>query len=86
MTNLGKLAAIDIIFLGYRFVLAEYAVGVFFSDALGLFVLYRSHSFWQALLGIYLICLGINYIPLLIYTLSRRRQRVRSSRTRLRTL
>jgi hypothetical protein len=55
VTNLRKLAAIDIIFLGYRFVLAEDALGVFFSDALGLLVLYRSHSFWQALLGIYLI-------------------------------
>jgi len=70
MINLRKLAAIDIAFLGFRFVVAEYAVGVFFSAALGLFVLYRAHSFWQHALGIYLICLGINYIPMLAYTLS----------------
>jgi len=70
MINLRKLAAIDIAFLGYKFVLAEYAVGVFFSAALGLFVLFRGHSFWQVCLGIYLICLGINYIPMLAYTLS----------------
>ena len=69
-SNLRKLAAIDIFFLGYKFVLAEYAVGVFFSTALGLFVLYRSHSYWQVVLGIYLVCLGINYIPMLAYTLS----------------
>lgn len=69
MSNLRKLAAIDIAFLGYKFVLAEYAVGVFFSAALGLFVLYRGHSLWQVALGIYLICLGINYIPMLAYTL-----------------
>ncbi len=70
MINLRNLAAIDIVFLGYKFVLAEYAIGAFFSAALGLFVLFRSHSFWQAVLGIYLICLGINYIPMLAYTLS----------------
>jgi hypothetical protein len=70
MSNLRKLAAIDIVFLGYKFVIAEYAVGVFFSVALGVFVLYRGHSFWQIVLGIYLISLGINYIPMLAYTLS----------------
>jgi hypothetical protein len=70
MINLRKLAAIDIAFLGYKFVLAEYTVGVFFSAALGLFVLYRGHFLWQVVLGIYLICLGINYIPMLAYTLS----------------
>jgi hypothetical protein len=70
MTNLRRLAAIDIVFLGYKFVLAEYAVGVFFSATLGLFVLYRSHSFWHVVLGLYLITLGINYIPMLAYTLS----------------
>ena len=70
MINLRRLAAIDTVFLGYKFVLAEYAVGVFFSAALGLFVLFRAHSFWQIVLGIYLICLGINYIPMLAYTLS----------------
>jgi hypothetical protein len=45
-------------------------VGVFFSAALGLFVLYRSHSFWQVVLGIYLICLGIDYVPMLAFAIS----------------
>jgi hypothetical protein len=70
MINLRKLAAIDVAFLGDRFVVAEYAVGVFFSAALGLFVLFRGRSLWQVALGIYLISLGINYIPMLAYTLS----------------
>jgi hypothetical protein len=70
MNNLRKLAAIDIVFLGYRFVLAEYAFGVFFSVALGLFVLFRSHSSWQVLLALYLICLGLNYLPMLLYAIA----------------
>jgi hypothetical protein len=70
MDNLRKLAAIDVVFLGYKFVLAEYAVGVFFSVALGLFVLCRSLSWWQVLLGVYLICLGLNYVPMLLYAVA----------------
>ncbi len=70
MLNLRKLAAIDIALLGYKFVLAEYAVGVFFSVGLGLFVLFRGHSFWQVWLGIYLLSLGINYIPMLACAVS----------------
>jgi len=33
--------------------------------ALGTFVLFRGHSFWQLALGLYFIALGINYVPLL---------------------
>ena len=67
--NIRKLAAIDIAFLGYKLIFLEYAGGVFLSVALGLFVLFRAHSFWQVVLGVYLICLGINYVPLLVYAL-----------------
>ncbi len=65
-----KLAAIDIFFLGYRFVFAEYALGTCGSVALGLFVLARGHSLWQNALGVYLICLGINYAPMLAYAVA----------------
>jgi hypothetical protein len=65
-----KLAAIDIAFLGYRFILAEYAFAVVFSIALGILVLARSHSVWQVALGTYLVCLGINYVPMLVHTVS----------------
>lgn len=68
--NFRKLAAIDIVFLGYRLIFAEYAFGAFFSLALGIFVLIRGHSVWQVLLGAYLICLGINYVPMLTFTVS----------------
>jgi len=68
--NFRKLAAIDIVFLGFRLVLAEYAFGVVFSMALGMFVLFRSHSIWQVGLSAYLICLGLNYVPMFAYTIS----------------
>jgi len=41
-----------------------------FSIALGIFVLFRAHSNWQVVLGWYLICLGINYVPMFAYTIS----------------
>ena len=58
------------VFLGPKLILAEYAVGVLFSAALGAFVLFRGHSLWQDALGVYLICLGINYAPLLLYAVA----------------
>jgi hypothetical protein len=68
--NLRKLAAIDIALLGYKLIFAEYAAGVLLSAGLGLFVVFRSHTFWQVVLGVYLICLGIDYVPMLAYTIS----------------
>jgi len=65
-----KLAAIDIVFLGYKLILAEYAFGVLFSLGLGVFVLLRGHSVWQVVLGTYLMCLGINYAPMFAYAVS----------------
>ena len=67
--SLRKLAAIEILFLGTWFVVAEYAGGVLLCAALGLLVLHRSHGLWQLLLGLYLLALGINYVPLLAYAL-----------------
>ena len=65
--NVRKLAAIDIVFLGYKFVFAQYLFGVLGSLALGIFALIRRHSVGQVALGIYLVCLGINYIPMVTY-------------------
>ena len=79
MFDLRKLAALDIVSLGYKLILAEYAFAVVFSTALGIFVLARSHSGWQIALGIYLVCLGINYIPMLVWTIAfRNRQNARA--------
>jgi hypothetical protein len=70
MTNLRRLAAIDTVFLGYKVVVAEYVCGVALSIALGIFALIRSHTAWGISLGAYLVCIGINYIPMLAFTLS----------------
>jgi uncharacterized membrane protein len=72
--NIRKLAAIDIVFLGYKIIFAEYAGGVLFCAALGIFVLARGSSFWQVALGVYFLCLGINYIPMLGFAVAIRNQ------------
>jgi CAAX protease family protein len=64
-----KLAAVDIAFLGSRLILAEFSIGVFGSLALGVFTLLRSHSAGGIALGSYLLCIGINYVPLLLYAI-----------------
>jgi hypothetical protein len=56
--------------LRFKLIFAEYALGVLFSLALGVFVLLRSHSVWGVALGIYLICLGVNYVPMFAYVVS----------------
>jgi hypothetical protein len=72
--NPRKLAAIDIVFLGSKLIIAEFASGVLLCVALGVFVLYRGHSFWQLALGLYLISLGINYAPMLAFAVAITRQ------------
>jgi len=67
--NPRKLVAIDIVFLGSIFIIAEFASGVVLCVALGIFVLVRGNSFWQLALGLYIISLGINYVPMLMYAL-----------------
>ena len=76
MVNPRKLAAIDIVFLGSKIIVAEFAGGVLLCVALGMFVLSRGHSFWQFILGLYLISLGINYVPMLFYAVAITRGRI----------
>ena len=68
--NVRKLAALDIVFLGPRFILAEFSFAVFLCPVLGLFTLMRSHAVWQVVLGGYLLSLGVNYVPLLLYAIT----------------
>jgi hypothetical protein len=68
--NLRKLAAIDIVFLGPKLVIAEFAGGVLICGVLGMFVLFQGGSFTQVVLGVYLMALAINYVPMLIYAIS----------------
>ena len=70
MINPRKLAAIDITFLGSKFIIAEFSCGVLLCTALGVSTLLRAGSFWQITLGAYLICLGINYVPMLVYSIA----------------
>jgi hypothetical protein len=62
---------IDIALLGSKFIIAEFAGGVLLCAGLGVFVLVRGHgSLAQLLLGLYLITLGVNYVPMLIYAIA----------------
>jgi hypothetical protein len=69
MINVRKLAAIDLHFLGPKIILAEFGLGVPVMLALGILSLrvglFRTHAVWQIVLGIYLLLLAINYIPML---------------------
>ena len=73
--NIRKLAALDIVFHGSRFMLAEVMVGVFVSGALAavtFFAFFRNpaHPFAQLFLGGVCSWIAINYVPLLLYTIS----------------
>jgi len=68
--NFRKLAAIDVAFLDPKFIITEFAVGVLFSIALGIFALLRAHSLWGTAVGAYLVSLGINYGPMLAFALA----------------
>jgi len=71
--NVRKLAAIDLLFLGSKVILAEFGIGVFGSLALGVMSVWqgthRFHSVWMVVLGVYLIFVGINYVPLLLHAI-----------------
>jgi heme/copper-type cytochrome/quinol oxidase subunit 2 len=74
--NIRKLTALDIAFHGPKFILIEFALGVFGSAALGLFSLYYglfhgpNHSLFAVIMGCFLLSIALNYVPLLIYAIS----------------
>jgi hypothetical protein len=51
-------------------IIAEFAGGIVLSAALGFYVLFRQQSFWQIVIGSYLISLGVNYLPMFAYAVS----------------
>lgn len=73
--NIRKLAALDMAFHGSRLIVTEFALGVVGPLALGVLSLARERGRWQGVLGMYLIFLGIDYIPLLIYSVAILRKR-----------
>ena len=74
--NVRKLAALDIVFHGPKFILIEFALGVIGCAALGLFSMYfglfhgPNHSLFAVIIGCFLLWIALNYVPLLIYAIS----------------
>jgi hypothetical protein len=73
--NIRKLAALDIVFHGSKFILAEFAIGVVFCGVAGVFNLFAffrnpSHPLLMAVLGFGLSWIAVNYVPLLLYAIS----------------
>ena len=69
MVNLRRLAAVDLVFLGPKIILAEFGLGVAGPFALGMLTLWRSSSAAGAWFGAYLLSLSLNYVPMLAYAL-----------------
>jgi hypothetical protein len=75
MIKIRKLAAVDMLWLGAQVILIEYALGVVLPLILG-FHSIRSglfdsiHSTWETIMGIWLVSIATNYIPLFIYAVS----------------
>jgi hypothetical protein len=72
MIVIRKLAAVDMAWLGPRIIIVEYTFGVLLPLALGLRSLRAGwpgllRSGWVGILDVWLIGIGLNYIPLLIY-------------------
>jgi hypothetical protein len=74
--NIRKLAALDIVFHGPKFILIEFALGVFGCAALGFFSMYfgifhgPNYSLFAVIMGCFLLWVALNYVPLLIYAIS----------------
>ena len=74
MINIRKLAAVDLAWLGAKVIVTEYSLGVSLPFLLGLVLLRRSLSSanplsWITLVGIWLVAIAINYVPLLTYAI-----------------
>ncbi|HEX8936920.1 MAG TPA: hypothetical protein VF776_01515 [Sphingomicrobium sp.] len=64
------LAAADISLHGRRLIIIEFVVGAGVSLGLGLWLLLGGKAQWQSWLGLYLIGVGLNYVPLLFSAVS----------------
>jgi hypothetical protein len=72
MMNIRKLAAVDMVFHGARFILAEFAIGIFFPLLIGILSIRTGwfgsvRSIWETAFGTWLVAIGLNYVPLFIY-------------------
>ena len=75
LIQIRKLAAVDMAWLGSRVIVVEYLAGIVLPLALGVLTLRSTLSSftlftWQTLLGIWLVTIAANYIPLFLYAVS----------------
>ncbi|HEY7358212.1 MAG TPA: hypothetical protein VH590_17145 [Ktedonobacterales bacterium] len=73
--NIRKLVALDMVFHRPKLILAEFILGVFGSAALAVVIaapgFFAGHvSLEQILVSGYILCIGLNYVPLLLYAIS----------------
>lgn len=73
--NIKKLVALDISTHGRWVILAEFAFGVFVSGTIGIFSLFSFFSNTDSallvgIIGVVLLWISINYVPMLLYTIS----------------
>lgn len=79
--DIGRLVELDLAFLGPRVIVAEFAFGVAGPLLLGLlslaYAIRREFPIWSwpVLLGIELVAIGVNYVPLLAEAWRRRSDR-----------
>lgn len=66
-----KLAALDVVFRGRRRALLEFGFSVFFPMLLGMaFFAFAAHPSPEIeALAVYLLLLGLNYVPLFVYSI-----------------
>jgi hypothetical protein len=62
--DIKRLVAVELTHLGWRLVLAEYALGVAGAAGLGVLTLMGGQTTGGTLFGIYLVGVGLNYVPL----------------------
>ena len=72
MISIRKLAAVDMAWLGPRIIIAEYALGIILPLVLGAVSVRAGwsgadRSGWQIIMGLWLIGIALNYVPLFIY-------------------
>lgn len=76
LINVRKLVALDMVLHGTIFVVAEFAVTVLLGGAGGLFVMYAGLALGHGrvpfviVFGAYLLLVGVNYVPLLLYAIA----------------
>ena len=74
--DVRTLAAIDTVLHGPRLIVAEFAVGVVGCAALGApsmragVMLLPTGLSWQLIVGLELLCIALNYVPLLLHSVS----------------